>query len=236
MDPPRARASGPAPDRVLAIGGALLAGEGVLTHDLALTGAIARGLARRVGHGFDVTSCIDERGGVDGALRAIRNRTRPGSMRSSSCSTPASTLLTPPSRRGEPVGSPRSCGRDSPRRRASPSWCRPSTVARARDVGAAFREAVERESGALTRVVRLADRVFVPSAAERYAIWGEAIARPWRRAWSIRSSCPNRSSGSTSRAAFMRCSVSSRWTSSGSSSSVASSRSRGTPTELVAHR
>src|SRR5689334_7643334 len=53
VDPPRSHASGPAPYRILAVGGRLLAGHGVTTHDLALTGAVARGFARLTGHGAD---------------------------------------------------------------------------------------------------------------------------------------------------------------------------------------
>ena len=174
-DPPRAHASGPAPYRVLAVGGALLAGEGVLTHDLALTGAIARGLARQVGHGVDVTSCIDERGGVEGAVRAIRHRDLSGF-------DALVLVLDIGQHPADAAESARRAGRLAkvlwPRLTpaASISIVVPPVVGReGADASVAFNEAVERESGALTRVIRLADRVFVPSAAERYAIWGEAI-------------------------------------------------------------
>ena len=71
-DPPRGHASGPAPYRVLAVGGRILVGYGVLTHELAMTGAIARGLAALVGHGCDVESMITERSTIESVAEALR--------------------------------------------------------------------------------------------------------------------------------------------------------------------
>jgi hypothetical protein len=48
------RSSGPAPYRVLLFGGGPAVGYGVLSHDLALAGNLARGLTEATGHGIDV--------------------------------------------------------------------------------------------------------------------------------------------------------------------------------------
>ncbi|HWM34582.1 MAG TPA: GAF domain-containing protein [Pseudolysinimonas sp.] len=53
-DPPLSHGSGPDPDRVLLIGGLVVGGAGVASHDLALGGHLARKLAARTGRGADV--------------------------------------------------------------------------------------------------------------------------------------------------------------------------------------
>lgn len=53
-DPPLSHGSGPDPDRVLLIGGAVVGGAGVASYDLALGGRLARKLAARTGRGADV--------------------------------------------------------------------------------------------------------------------------------------------------------------------------------------
>lgn len=176
IDPPRSRASGYAPYRVLAIGGSLLAGADVLTHELALTGGIARALARRLGHGVDVTSCIDERGGVDAAVRAIRDEDL------SKFDAVVLVLDEAPNREAA-AESGRRAGRLV--RAVAPRVQPPATLTVVVPPGSkqptgqeasAFGGALEYESGAAGRVVRLADLVQVPSPAQRYEIWAETIA------------------------------------------------------------
>lgn len=53
-DAPITHGSGPDPDRVLLIGGAVVGGAGVVSYDLALGGRLARRLAARTGRGADV--------------------------------------------------------------------------------------------------------------------------------------------------------------------------------------
>lgn len=175
--PPRAHASGPAPYRVLAIGGRTLAGSGVLDHDLALSGAIARGLARLVGHGFDVESIITERATVGAAAAAMEGRDlskidaivlmldqteemsdlprmveRLGRLVDELCDrlTPASsiTLVVPP----------------------------PAVSLHSAAVMSALTAAVRTGTSALTRVVPLPERLDAQGPAESYATWGETIA------------------------------------------------------------
>lgn len=54
VDPPQAHSPGPAPARVLIIGSGPATGWGVLTHDLALPGQLARVLTERTGNGAEV--------------------------------------------------------------------------------------------------------------------------------------------------------------------------------------
>jgi GAF domain-containing protein len=70
--PARGHSSGPAPYRVLIVGGTALAGRGVLTHDLAVTGALARSLGRLLSHGVDTDSVIGSPMDLDRADEAIR--------------------------------------------------------------------------------------------------------------------------------------------------------------------
>jgi hypothetical protein len=59
-DPPISHGSGPAPDRVLVIGGPVVRGVGVASYDLALSGHLARKLALLTGRGVDVeTRAVD---------------------------------------------------------------------------------------------------------------------------------------------------------------------------------
>jgi hypothetical protein len=53
-DPPVVHGSGPDPDRVLLIGGALVRGIGIASYELGIPGNLARKLAARTGHGADV--------------------------------------------------------------------------------------------------------------------------------------------------------------------------------------
>lgn len=53
-DDPRVHASGVDSDRILLFGGGLLVGWGVLSHDLALPGSVARGVSNLTGRGADV--------------------------------------------------------------------------------------------------------------------------------------------------------------------------------------
>jgi len=53
-DPPVAHGSGPDPDRILLVGGSLVRGIGVRSHELGIPGNLARKLAARTGHGADV--------------------------------------------------------------------------------------------------------------------------------------------------------------------------------------
>ena len=60
-DPPISHGSGPAPDRVLVLGGLIVRGLGVASYDLSLSGHLARQLAARTGRGADVeTRGIDK--------------------------------------------------------------------------------------------------------------------------------------------------------------------------------
>ena len=53
-DPSVVHGSGPDPDRILLLGGALLRGMGIASHELGIPGHLARKLAIRTGHGADV--------------------------------------------------------------------------------------------------------------------------------------------------------------------------------------
>ena len=164
----------------------LIAGAGVLTHDLALTGAIARGLARQLGHGVDVTSHIDGRG-VEAAVRSVRHQ---------DLSRVDAVVLVLDCRQhlDDADGSGRRAGRLATvlRSRLTPAASitivvPPASGNSTAEQVRAFLEAVADEHGALTRVVRLADRVLVASAAERYGIWGDRSLRLSPRISSIRS-------------------------------------------------
>jgi hypothetical protein len=56
---------------VLIVGGEALAGHGVTSHDLALTGALARSLSRQMGHGVDTDAVIGEHMDLDSAEDAV---------------------------------------------------------------------------------------------------------------------------------------------------------------------
>lgn len=73
LDPPRADEPGPTPYRVLAVGGWLLAGFGVHTHSLALTGTIARSLASRVSFGVGLRSVLVPDTAVETIRRALQD-------------------------------------------------------------------------------------------------------------------------------------------------------------------
>jgi hypothetical protein len=54
IDPPRAHASGPDPDRILLFGSDMFVGRGVLSHEVGLPGHLARAISRETGRGVDV--------------------------------------------------------------------------------------------------------------------------------------------------------------------------------------
>ena len=54
-DAPRVAASGPDPDRILLFGSDIFVGRGVLSHDIAFPGYLARTVAKVTGRGVDVT-------------------------------------------------------------------------------------------------------------------------------------------------------------------------------------
>jgi GAF domain-containing protein len=177
VDPPRAHASGPAPYRVLAVGGRLLAGHGVLSHDLALTGALARGLSRLVGHGVDVESVIIEQATVLAVDRALRGQDVSnvdaivlvldhGDDVASSSETSGRVhhLMQALLRRLPPAVSVTLVV--APATAAKRSWGRT----------AAFAAAVREGASAFGDVVHLVDRLEFEGPAKRYAIWGETIA------------------------------------------------------------
>jgi len=53
-DIPRVHASGPDPDRILLFGSDILVGRGVLSHEVAFPGYLARSIARKTGRGVDI--------------------------------------------------------------------------------------------------------------------------------------------------------------------------------------
>lgn len=57
--PPEVRIAGPDPDRVLVIGGGIVVGYGVLSHDLGLIGHLARQVSRATGRGVEVDILAD---------------------------------------------------------------------------------------------------------------------------------------------------------------------------------
>ncbi|MFM9920432.1 hypothetical protein [Lacisediminihabitans sp. H27-G8] len=54
LDPPRARAVGPDPDRVLLFGSDVFMGRGVLSHDIAFPGHLARAVSKATRRGVDI--------------------------------------------------------------------------------------------------------------------------------------------------------------------------------------
>ena len=177
VDRPRAHASGPAPYRVLAVGGRLLVGYGVLTHDLAVTGALARALAGLVGHGFDVDSIISERSTIESVARSLQDVEL--------ARVDAVVLVL------DQDGDPRHLVETARQlhRLAADLSARmvpgasitlvvpPSTMLRrSEEELAEFAATVREGAAASTRVVRLTERLDVSGAAERYRTWGETIA------------------------------------------------------------
>ena len=70
-DAPQAHSAGPDPERVLVFGGGPAVGWGVLSHDLALPGSLARALSARTGRGVDVDVISGPGITVSSALRAV---------------------------------------------------------------------------------------------------------------------------------------------------------------------
>ncbi len=155
----------------------MLAGRGVLTHDLALSGALARGLARLVGHGFDVESVITERATVGAAAGAMEGRDL----------SKIDAVVLMLDQTEEMSDLPRMVERVG--RLVDEFWQRltpassitlvvppPAVSLRSAAVMSALTAAVRAETSALTRVVPLAERLEAQGPAERYATWGETIA------------------------------------------------------------
>ena len=71
IDDPRAHASGTDTDRILLFGSGAAVGWGVLSHDLALPGSLARALSRLTGRGADVESLPNPDFRVESALRNL---------------------------------------------------------------------------------------------------------------------------------------------------------------------
>jgi lysophospholipase L1-like esterase len=71
-DPPLSHGSGADPDRVLLIGGMVVGGAGVASHDLALGGRLARRLATRTGRGADVETRSTSRYDTAAAAAMLR--------------------------------------------------------------------------------------------------------------------------------------------------------------------
>lgn len=67
VDAPVARGTGPDPDRILLLGSDFVVAAGVRTHDLALTGTLARSLAATTGRGTDV----EARSGADVTIETM---------------------------------------------------------------------------------------------------------------------------------------------------------------------
>ncbi|MDM4763162.1 GDSL-type esterase/lipase family protein [Galbitalea sp. SE-J8] len=72
VDSPRAQAPGPDPDHVLLFGSGPVVGYGVLSHDLALPGQLARQLSAATGRGTDVDVAADTTIVIERALPALR--------------------------------------------------------------------------------------------------------------------------------------------------------------------
>lgn len=73
IDGPRAVADGPSPDRVLLVGAGAAVGWGVVSHELALPGAVARALRAGTGRGAVVDVLADERWGLSDIARELRD-------------------------------------------------------------------------------------------------------------------------------------------------------------------
>lgn len=73
IDGPRAVADGPSPDRVLLIGAGAAVGWGVVSHELALPGAVARALRAGTGRGAVVDVLADEGWGLSDIARELRD-------------------------------------------------------------------------------------------------------------------------------------------------------------------
>lgn len=74
VDAPEAHSAGIDSDRILLLGSGLAVGWGVVSHDLALPGALARELSARTGRGVDVDVVSDERMTATSGLIAARSR------------------------------------------------------------------------------------------------------------------------------------------------------------------
>lgn len=177
IDPPIAHASGPAPYRVLLVGGSLVNGRGVLSHDQALAGSLARGLARNVGHGFDVEALVTSRSTVSDAARALR-------LRDLSKIDALVVVLDAAEEGSTTAGTVKRVQRflNALWQRMTPATSitlvvSPSTQSRAtEDQTAVFAAAVRSAAKELVRVIHLTDRLEVSGPAEHYATWGETIA------------------------------------------------------------
>ncbi|GAA1684626.1 hypothetical protein GCM10009792_00600 [Microcella alkalica] len=73
VDGPHAVADGPSPDRLLLVGAGGAVGWGVVSHELALPGSVARALRAGTGRGAVVDVLADERWGLSDIASALRS-------------------------------------------------------------------------------------------------------------------------------------------------------------------
>ncbi len=173
-DPPRMSASGPTPYRMLIVGGESLAGRGVTTHELALTGCLARALGLRLSHGVDIEALVLPRTGILQYERALRTRAlapldavllliERNERSTKSVAALRPTLLTLVERMADPA---LLVVLIAPSRTASP---RADT----------FESAVRAAAHDLAEVVAIdRDPATVRTPVERYVAWAERIADP----------------------------------------------------------
>jgi hypothetical protein len=175
LDPPRAHASGPAPYRVVAVGGRPLAGEGVTTHDLALTGALARGIARSTGHGVDIDAVVLDRSSTTSIARALEgwDLSRVDAL---------VLVLDEHTSGARPVDAAlRLHGVVADLRLRMPAASTVTIVLPSSAEGpsatdrSAFAEAVTASAAPLTRVITMPDTRSAAGAAERFAFAGQLI-------------------------------------------------------------
>lgn len=174
FDPPRVSASGPAPYRMLIVGGESLAGRGVTTHQLALTGCLARALGLRLRHGVDIEALVLPGTGILQHERALRTRAL----------APLDAvllLLERDERSTKAVAALRPTLLTLVERMADPALLvvviAPSRTASQR--ADTFESAVRAAAQDLAEVVAI-DRDPVPArtTVERYVAWAESVADP----------------------------------------------------------
>jgi hypothetical protein len=178
MDPALGHASGPAPYRLLLVGGDAVAGRGVLTHDLALSGSLARSIGRLVGHGVDVETVVQPHLDLE-AAEAVVAAARLHHY-------DALILVL------EPERSPRDADETQARLRAllidAASRLPASSVLTvavappmrsghlsARDFSVCT-ELIRRSANPVARVIELPVPSPTPGPAELYTVWGDVIA------------------------------------------------------------
>ncbi len=154
----------------------MLVGDGVLRHDLALTGALARALGRETGLGIDVESLIAVPMTTQQCHRVLAARAVSG--------VDAIVLLLERGRGRFDALEVQGQVRDLVQgllRRTSPT-CRVTIVlppGRMTELGDehAFADAARAGADGLARIAQWPDRLAVEAPAERYAVWGDLIAK-----------------------------------------------------------